>query len=402
MRDILLLAHRIPYPPLRGDKIRSWHMLKRLGELATVHLACFADDAEDAAHLSALRAEMGGRLGEAHVEIRRASKLRAGVSALLRGQPASLAMFDSPVMRGFVDTILAERDIGTIFTFSSQMAQFVPPASDARFVMDFVDVDSAKFADYADGQGAGGWIMRREARTLLAFDRATAERADVSLFVSEPEAELFRRRAGLAEADIRVVQNGVDVDYFDPRAEFPRLDPVKWRNDSVILFTGQMNYRPNVEAVTWFAREAMPLIRQHRPDACFVIAGRDPAAEVRRLEGKGVHVTGAVSDMRCWLAAAAVVVAPLRTARGVQNKVLEAMAMARPVVASPAAFEGIEAEPGRHLIVTDAAADAVLGLLTNKVKADAIGTAARAQVESHYRWEQRLAGLEDIVRPRDG
>jgi sugar transferase (PEP-CTERM/EpsH1 system associated) len=307
-------------------------------------------------------------------------------------------MFDSPAVRAFVDRILAERDIGTIFAFSSQMAQYVPIAFDGRFVMDFVDVDSAKFADYADGDG--GWIMRREARTLLAFDRATAQRADVSLFVTQAEADLFRRRTGLTDADIRVVQNGVDAEHFDPRAEFPRVDPAKWRDSRIILFTGQMDYRPNVEAVSWFAREAMPLIRQHRPDACFVVAGRDPAPEVRRLEGKGVIVTGEVKDMRCWLAAAAVVVAPLRTARGVQNKVLEAMAMARPVVASPAAFEGIDAEHGQHLIVTEAAADAVLGLLTNQAKAAAIGTAARAQVESHYRWAEQLATLEDIVTPR--
>jgi glycosyltransferase involved in cell wall biosynthesis len=159
-----------------------------------------------------------------------------------------------------------------------------------------------------------------------------------------------------------------------------------------------MNYRPNVEAVSWFAREALPLIRRHRPDACFVVAGREPPPELRRLEGKGVIVTGEVKDMRCWLAAASVVVAPLRTARGVQNKVLEAMAMGRPVVASPAAFEGIEAEPGRHLIVTENIGDAVLGLLANPVKAEAIGTAARRQIEARYRWEARLAPLAEIVQ----
>jgi sugar transferase (PEP-CTERM/EpsH1 system associated) len=402
MRDILFLAHRIPYPPSRGDKIRSWHVLKRLGELGRVHLGCFADDAEDAANLPALRDAMGERLGEVHVEIRRTSKLQAGFSALLHKRPASLAMFKSPAIHAFVGRMLAEQDIGTIFAFSGQMAQFVPQLCAPRFVMDFVDVDSAKFADYAGGIGAGSWVMRREAHTLLAYDRATAARADVSLFVSESEAALFRRRTGLRDTDIRVVQNGVDLDYFDPAAEFPRVDPDKWREHRIILFTGQMNYRPNIEAVAWFAREALPLIRRHRPDACFVIAGRDPAPEVRRLEGKGVIVTGEVSDMRCWLAEAAVVVAPLRTARGVQNKVLEAMAMARPVVATPAAFEGIEAVPGDHLIVTGNIADAVLGLLTNSARAAAIGTAARRQVESRYSWAESLAPLAGIVAPEAG
>ena len=395
-RDILFLAHRIPFPPDRGDKIRSWHLLDHLGRIGRVHLACFADDAADAAHLPALRAAMGGRLGEAHVEIRRAGKAAAGARALLSGKPVSLTLFDSPKLRGFVDRMLAGGRIGTVFAFSGQMGQFVPHGLRQRFVMDLADVDSAKFAQYADeGAGPMRWVHRREAAKLFAFERATAERADVTTFVSEAEAGLFRARTGLA--GIRAVSNGIDLAFFDPAADFPRLARQPGA-PPMLLFTGQMDYAPNVDAVRWFAQAVLPLV----PAARFVIVGRNPTAEVRGLAGERVHVTGAVPDIRDWLAAADIVVAPLRIARGIQNKVLEAMAMARPVVATGAAFEGIDAVPEQDLLVADGAeamARAIVRLLESPQQAAALGRSARACVERSYSWEQRLAPLAEIVFP---
>ena len=398
MDDILFLAHRIPYPPDRGDKIRSWHILKHLSGLACVHLACFADGEADAAHLPALRQALGGNLGEARIEVRRTGRLKAGATAMLSGKPVSLPMFDSGALRRFVTGLLESGRVGSIFAFSGQMAQFVPEDAPQLFVMDFVDMDSAKFAAYAEKAGAPlSWAYRREAEALFAFERASAARADVSLFVSEAEAALFRGKARL-DADIRSVQNGVDLAFYDPSADFPKLDvgPAP-----LIAFTGQMDYPPNAEAVTAFARDVFPLVRKTRPDARFAIVGRNPTEAVTRLgRGHGIVVTGAVEDIRSWLAAADVVVAPLRVARGVQNKVLEAMAMARPIVASPAAFEGIEAEPGRDLLVADGAAaqaEAVLRLLDPAV-AEAMGKAARARMERAYHWRTRLASLTDILQ----
>jgi sugar transferase (PEP-CTERM/EpsH1 system associated) len=393
--DILFLAHRIPFPPNRGDKIRSWHMLKRLSEMATVRLATFADDAADAAHLPALREALGGRLGEAHVEVRTTGKAAAAARALAGGTPVSLPLFASAAMRRFVDRVVATRDIATIFAFSGQMAQFVPAGP--RFVMDFVDMDSAKFDSYAEtGPLPLRWMMRREARTLFAYERATAARADASLFVSEAEAALFRSRTGLP--NIHAVSNGIDVDFFDPAAAFAPLSPEARGEGPLLLFTGQMDYRPNVEAVTAFARDVMPRL----PGTRFAVAGRNPAPEVMALKEQGVIVTGAVDDMRSWLAAADVVVAPLGIARGIQNKVLEAMAMARPVVASPAAFEGIQAEPGKDLLVADGAeaqAAAIRALLADPTCAAALGASARVQMDRHYRWDARLAALQDLVVP---
>ncbi len=394
--DILFLAHRIPFPPDRGDKIRSWHILRHLAGLGRVHLACFADNEADAAHLLALREALGGALGEAHVEIRRTGKAMAGARALVEGKPVSLTLFDSTDLRAFVARLLRTGRIGTIFAFSGQMAQFVPNPCPARFVMDFVDMDSAKFGSYAEDEaGPMRWVHRREAEKLFAFERATAARADASLFVSEVEAALFRARTGLP--GIAALSNGIDLETFDPEADFARLAAAEAGQRPILLFTGQMDYPPNVDAVRWFAREVLP----HVPGR-FVIAGRSPTADVEALAGPRVHVTGAVPDMRAWLAAADIVVAPLRIARGIQNKVLEAMAMARPVVASPEAFEGIEAQPGRDLIVVDGAeamAAAIKDLMAVPETAAKLGTSARKLVEASYSWSSRLAPLEDIVAP---
>jgi sugar transferase (PEP-CTERM/EpsH1 system associated) len=397
MGELLFLAHRIPYPPDRGDKIRSWNVLKHLATLGTVHLACFADDERDAAHLAALREALGGRLGEAHVEVRRNGKFAAAAEAFRAGKPLSLTLFDSSPLRSFAERILARPEIGAVYAFSGQMAQFVPEGARQLFVMDFVDMDSAKFGDYA-GKGPIRWVHRREAEKLLAFERRTAARADVSLFVSEAERALFASRTGLDKANIRALSNGIDLDFYDPRANFPRLDG---SYSPMTLFTGQMDYRPNVEAVSAFADQCLPLLLEQHPDLCFAIVGRNPTRAVERLaERPGVIVTGAVPDVRTWLAAADVVVAPLQIARGIQNKVLEAMAMARPVVASPGAFQGIDARAGEHLLVADRAgeqAGAILGLLGDPAAAQRLGDAARGRMEERYRWEARLEPLREIL-----
>jgi sugar transferase (PEP-CTERM/EpsH1 system associated) len=397
MKDILFLAHRIPYPPDRGDKIRSWNVLKHLATLARVHLACFADDEADAAHLPALREALGGALGEAHVEVRRTGKIAAAAEALRTGKPISLTMFDSAALHDFVHGVLARQSVGTVFAFSSQMAQFVPEPLDQRFIMDFCDMDSAKFADYS-GAGPMRWVHAREAGKLQAFERATAARADASIFVSEAERQLFTSRIALPGRDVRAISNGIDLDFYDPLADFPRSGTP---GAPLLVFTGQMDYRPNVEAVAGFADEVLPILLRRHPDLRFAIVGRNPASAVQRLsERRGIIVTGSVPDVRTWLAAASIVVAPLRIARGIQNKVLEAMAMARPVIASAGAFEGIEAVHGRDLIVADSAdeqAAAIQSLLADPAASAAMGAAARRQMEARYHWQATLAPLTELL-----
>ncbi|WP_019833379.1 TIGR03087 family PEP-CTERM/XrtA system glycosyltransferase [Sphingomonas sp. PR090111-T3T-6A] len=389
MSDLLFLAHRVPFPPDRGDKIRSYNILKHLTERHRVHLATFADDEADVAAAEALR-PMIGRL---HVERRQRSRAAAAAVGFVKGQAISVAAFASPAMMRFVGTVTAEEPIDGAYIFSGQMAQYAPAGR--PFAMDFVDMDSEKFAAYAAAaQGPMRWVWKREAERLFAFEREVAARAAVSLFVSDAEAALFRDRTGLPDTRVLALENGIDLDRYQPAPHQAGKAPL-------IVFTGQMDYPPNIEAAAGFARDAMPSIRARHPDARFAIVGRKPDARLSALGGRdGVEVTGEVPDVRPWLTQADVVVAPLRIARGVQNKVLEAMAMGRPIVASPQAFEGIDAMPGRDLIVADgprAEVEAVLALLGDPARAEALGAAARARVEARYAWQARLAPLDDLL-----
>ncbi|RYE03951.1 MAG: TIGR03087 family PEP-CTERM/XrtA system glycosyltransferase [Sphingomonadales bacterium] len=390
MGDILFLAHRVPYPPDRGDKIRGFNILKYLSTKKRVHLIAFADDPKDLKQKGGLAKYTGNR----SIIWRAKSQMKAGFQALLSHRPISLTAFDNDAVRESVENILARHAIDTIFVFSSQMAQYLPARPHQRVIMDFVDMDSAKFAAYAQtSKGPMGWMLGREARLLLAHEKAIAARADASLFVSEAEAELFRKRTGADR--VHVVENGIDTDFFDPSAAFKRIDTM----GQSIVFTGQMDYRPNVEGVIWFVETILPHIRLVHPDARFMIVGRNPTDAVKAL-GKqpGVTVVGEVADVRGWLAQAAVVVAPLKLARGIQNKVLEGMAMARPVVASEAAATGIEHNGTIRVGSTvGEIAEHVTELLSDRRKAAAMGEAARQQVMDHYSWAARLAPLDEVL-----
>lgn len=384
MGDTLFLAHRVPYPPDRGDKIRAWHLLRHLSSRGPVHLAGFADDPRDMGHEDVLN----GVCASHRIVWRGKARARAAIEGLASGRAISLAAFDHRAMRANVTRILAEHPIETIFAFSGQTAQYVPIDWPGRFVMDFCDVDSAKFAAFAErGPMTWRWLMRREARLLQAFETATAARADASLFVSEAEAALFRRATGATR--VHAVENGIDLARFDPAGDYAGTDAPR----PLIVFTGQMDYAPNIEAVRWFASDILPSL-----DAHFAIVGRAPTHEVRALANERVTVTGEVDDVRGWLKAADLVVAPLKLARGVQNKVLEAMAMARPVLATPAAAEGID-HSGTLCIADgdDAMIAAARALLADRAAADAMGRAARAQAEARYGWDAALQTLDTLM-----
>lgn len=365
--------------------------------MATVHVAAFADHEED----RALAQPVLDRLCRtSHIEVRTASRVGAAMRTVPQLQPLSLGLFGSAAMAAHVDMILSVRPISHIVAFSCQMAQFVPARFAGRFIMDFVDVDSAKFSAYARDDAALSpmrYVHAYEGWRLAAWEKAVAERANLSLFVSEAEASLFRQRSGLDESRVRALENGIDLDHFRPGC----VDVPAEGEAPLIVFTGQMDYRPNIEAVTGFVRDTLPLILASHPDARFAIVGRAPTPEVWALGGHPrVIVTGEVPDTRPWLAAADVVVAPLTVARGVQNKLLEAMAMGRPVVSSPAAAEGIDAKAGLELRVAAGAretADAIAALIDDPAAANAMGQAARARMEARYGWEATLGPLKAMM-----
>lgn len=391
MGEILFLAHRVPWPPNRGDKIRSHHFLQKLMDCAAVHVACFAEDETE----RQAGWERKSELASCEIVLRNKPKWLGGIEAMVAGKPVSLTCFDSAEIRTYVEHAIATRPIDCIFVFSGQMAQFIPADFGGRVVMDFGDVDSAKFESYADdGSGPMAWINRREGRLLRAFEKDIAEQADHSLFVSAAEAQLFHARSGLSDDRVKAVGNGIDLEFYGA----PNVQPEGLENSGpMILFTGQMDYQPNVQAVQSFSAQVMPEILARVPDARFAIVGRAPADKVKQLNGKnGTMVIGAVDDIRSWIMAADVVVAPLRIARGIQNKVLEAMAMAKPVVASGCAAEGIEAINDEHFLIAvsvDEEARLVCELLTDPERARQLGEQAKQLIHAQYSWATQLADL---------
>ncbi len=400
--EILFLAHRVPFPPDRGDKIRSHHLLLHLATLAPVHVACFGETADDMAQDGALAS-----VSASHCLVQRRTPVAlAALQAVASGKPVSLTAFASPRIRRYVDHVLATRPITAIVVFSGQMAQYLPLRRGSRFtgriVMDFVDVDSAKFEAYAAAKPPPlSTLYRREARLMRQFEADIAARVDCSLLATNEEAELFTSRLTRQPGNgaVCALHNGIDTVYFDP-AGIPQ-EPALLRGGPHLVFTGQMDYPPNIEAVRHFAHTVMPAIRAKLPQAVFDVVGRAPTSAVRALDGvNGTRVHGAVPDVRPWLAGADLVVAPLLIARGVQNKVLEAMAMARPVLATSAAATGIGAREGTDLVVadgSDALASAAIDLLCDPVAALALGHSGRKFVLQSRGWARSLAPLAGLV-----
>jgi len=392
--EILFLAHRIPYPPDKGDKIRSWRLLSHLAERFHVHLGCFVDDPADMAHAEFLQ---GMTESAAFVPLDPLQARMRSLKALLSGGPLSLAWYDDARMRAFVKRVRA-RNLAAEIVFSSSMAPYVeaPHASRPRLV-DLCDADSEKWRDYAvTARGALKAVYGLEARRLAAAETAIINWADVSLAVSRAEADILGGREGVKKP-VACFGNGVDADYFSPHADFG--EPAETFD---VVFVGAMDYRANVEAALWFVRHVWPIVRESAPKARFGIIGARPARAIRSLDGRrGVAVTGRVADVRPFLRGARAVVAPLSVARGVQNKVLEAMAMARPVVATPGAQRGIDGLAGVELIVADEPHDfaaAVAALLGEPDRGERVGAAARARVLKDFTWAAKLAELDAALR----
>jgi sugar transferase (PEP-CTERM/EpsH1 system associated) len=401
MGEILFLCHRVPFPPDRGDKIRSHHILKAIARIAPVHVATFTDDASDAAEEAEL-----ALVANSYRLVRRNKRLVvAGLQALAQRRPVSLTAFYDRALATYVEDVLATRPISAIYVFSGQMGQYVPASFAGTVIADFVDVDSAKFEAYAREKGITGWIDAREAQLLRAEEARLAVRADSSLLISRAEADLFADRLPAAirgQANVHVVSNGIDSVGFDP-ALVDWAPEMRDFSGPRLIFTGQMDYAPNVAAVIRAIDRIMPVVRRECPDATFHVVGRNPPADLLAQHGVGgCHIWGRVDDIRPWLKAADLALIPLEIARGVQNKVLEAMAMALPVVASTGAATGIDAVDSVQFAVADsdeALAHAVIALLSDRNAAHAMGAAARRFVIENASWHSALKELPALLEP---
>jgi sugar transferase (PEP-CTERM/EpsH1 system associated) len=395
---LLFLAHRIPYPPNKGDKIRSFNLLKHLSRTHRVFLGTFVDDAADRTYvedLSAYCTEIYA--GSLYPAICRPKSL----VGLLRGEALTLPYYRDAKFAAWLSQLREREQLHGVLIFSSAMAQYVLGADwkGVPRIIDFVDVDSDKWAQYASAKSFPmRWLFSREAHRLQAYELQLIREFDAGIFVSAVEAGLFRKLAPGYRHKVSHINNGVDLDYFSSATPLSNPYPPSVK---AIVFTGAMDYWPNIDAVEWFARTVWPLLHEKDPATCFYIVGASPASSVRALARfSGVTVTGRVEDVRPYLRHARVSVAPLRVARGVQNKVLESMAMECPTVVSDAALEGIDAVPGRDLVLAHGAqgfAQSIRSILDDAEKADSLSRNGRNLVVRHYAWDKSLEALDDLL-----
>lgn len=395
MGNLLYLVHRLPFPPNKGDKVRSYHLLRHLAARHRVFLGTFIDDPDDECYIEPLRSLCAG-LHVARLDPGLA-RLRS-LSGLVRGEALSLAYYRDAGLRSWVEHTVRKENIDSAVVFSSAMTQYLDGVPRLRAVVDCVDVDSAKWTQFASLRAWPlSWLYRREGKRLLEYECVAAARSVRFFFVTDAEVELFCRLAPECAGKIEAVGNGVDAEYFSPAHKFESpFSP----SEIPIVFTGAMDYWPNIDAVTWFASEILPSLRRRFPQLRFYVVGMRPAPLVVALAGEAVVVTGKVPDVRPYLRHCMLVVAPLRAARGVQNKILEAMAMARPVIASQACALGIDATAGYHFETASDASGFIersVMLLQEPERAAAMGIAARECVLARYSWDARLSRIDHYL-----
>lgn len=392
---ILYLVHRVPYPPNRGDRIRSYHLLRFLAEHAEVDLACLADEVVEPAQ----RAELSRLCRRVAIERLGHGRWWRAARTLACGRSASEGLFDSPrlarTMTGWARQTRYDRAIA----FCSSMVPYLnlPALRDIPAVVDLVDVDSQKWFDYAAGaRGVKRGLFNWEGRRVRRLEQAAGRRASAVTLASAPEAAIYRQLC--PRANTTAVINGVDLDYFGAARGMASQN----RSHLECVFVGALDYKANIDGVVWFCRHVWPALYERYPSAVFSLVGRNPTPAVSRLADQpGVRVVGGVPDVRPYLAGASVVVAPLQVARGIQNKVLEALAAGKAVVASPQALEGIDLTVDRHARRADSPSawvDAISELFADAKVRDRLGAAGRLLVETDYAWTPRLKPLEQLLK----
>ena len=395
MADILFLVHRLPYPPNKGDKVRSYNLLKHLARQHRVFLGTFIDDPDDERHIATVRT----LCADVHVARLdpRIARFRS-LSSLLAGEALTLGYYRSSALRNWVNETCRRRHIDTAVIFSSAMAQYLEEQPRIPMIIDFVDVDSAKWTQYAPQHR---WplsrLYRREGKLLLDYERRMAAWASRSFFFFDNEVALFTRNAPECRVRVQAMGNGVDTDYFS--VDDTRSSPFP-PGELPVVFTGAMDYLPNVDAATWFASDVLPGLLQRWPAVRFYVVGRNPSAAVLALASDRIVVTGTVDDVRPYLQHAATVVAPLRIARGIQNKILEAMAMGRPVIASATCAAAVDAVAGQELLTATSPEEyiaAISQVLEAPETATAMGGAARQRVVERYTWEAHMKAIDPYL-----
>jgi len=395
MKNLLYLVHRLPYPPNKGDKISSFNLLRYFSTRYRVFLGTFVDDPEDRQYLDTVREYCADAC---FVDLNPKTAKLASLRGLLTGEALTLAYYRNPQLKAWVEQVLDDSPPDAVLMYSGAMGQYVPESLPSEMPSVFImeDIDSDKWRSYAGTKPWPlSWLYARESRRLFAFEKQKAAQFDISVFISQAEADLFKEMAPEVADRVTNRTQGVDSDFFDPKAE---LENPYDADVLPLVFCGAMDYWPNVDAVTWYVEEVLPKVRERHPDVLFAIVGMNPTEQVQRLgEQDNVVVTGPVPDVRPYVCFARAAVLPLRIARGIQNKALEAMAMETPVIATPDALNGIIACPEfkPHVCETVeqliAASEAVLNADNPREPG------GRTCVLRHYNWEANLRRIGQML-----
>jgi len=386
---IFFVCRRVPFPPDRGDKIATFNEIRHLSKNHEVHVFCLADGDQDLDNVAGLHQHVDGVTAVPVTPL--AIKLRA-LKALFLGGSLSVAAFNEARLHAAIRGKFADLNPDLIIVYSCNVAQFAEPFTGVPRIMQFAELDSARWGQYAErSRRPLKWIYQVEQQRFLAYERHIARTFSHALVHTPLEKSDFERLVD--GVPVILVGNGVDLDYFRS-AGHPK-------QPASIVFTGVMDYLPNIDAVVWFCDKSLPIVQAQIPEATFLICGSRPTTAVRRLaERRGVTVTGRVTDTRPYLDGAEVFVAPLRMGRGIQNKLLEALAMGLPCVASNAAWRGTVLPEGEGILTADDPkefAEHVVRLLRDRDFRSAMARKARAAVEANYRWEAQLAPLDRLI-----
>lgn len=386
---ILFICNRLPFPPDKGEKIRSFHLIKHLSKKHSISLYSLCDKKEDAVYKENLKEYCSS------VNVYRVNPIFSNVRALtylFTKYPLTFGYFFSNQMKRGVQRALEEETFDIALSYCSSSAQYIIDANKVKRVVDFVDVDSNKWESFARAaKFPFSFIYSLEAKRLKKWEKTINEMCTSSIVVTEREKERLAAIDPSGKDKVHVINNGVDLERFKFQEEAAPKN--------MLIFTGQMDYLPNVDAVMYFYKEIFPLVKKDIPDASFCIVGRSPA-DIIRKRCKGATITGYVEDIRDYLNEAKVYVAPLRISHGVQNKILEAMASGVPVVTTSKALEGINAEEEKEIIIADDAKDfasKVIELVKDEGKRKLISKNALEFVKRNHSWETVLSRLDDIL-----
>lgn len=408
--NILYLCHRIPYPPNKGDKIRSFNEVKYLSKKHKIYLAFLIDDEKDLPYVNELKK---------YCETIDYDFIRPGwqkiksLPYLLSRKPFTVPYFYSKKLQKAVDYRLSTIKFDAIFAFSSPMAEYVfkskifplPDGERGRvrggypkLIIDFVDVDSDKWRMYAEySKFPKTLIYKNEWKSLMAYEKKIGKAFDISIFVSDAEVKLFKSFA--PDVNAISIPNGVDLSYFSNTTNKTiRSNEQKGFN---ILFTGAMDYFPNEDGVLYFYYKIWPIIKDKLPQSRFYIVGGNPSKKLKTIteKDKDVLLTGYVDDVRQYAWKADVFVAPLRIARGIQNKILEAMAAGLPIVATPQATKGISCNGSEFLFIEDSPvkfAERTVSFVEKQLSSKAVEK-RESFLKQNYDWEENLNKLEKLL-----